>query len=293
MYIRFNGFEAGGYGPLRVEDMPSPEDDIVTSRTDVLGGDGQVAGNDYLRKSVWNISLLVNTFSYEDGMAMVRKVRDAWQDPKVRFGDTPAPLDYSKDGQTWYRVYGRPVNYGGPPQGTSLDQGVAHIELQFEQLRATHYSLAESTTRLNAVPGRASRGWLTPFRFPLVAGHLSNPVDTSLVNEGNLPSLMTVTFGGAMTEPRVSNFQDDIVIGVSGELRWDDRITIDAFNQTVYHWRTTEPGIRTPVPGRLIRQSRISRLKAAPGETDWQLRYASADGGFAELSINSAFSSMQ
>lgn len=292
MYIRFNGFQAGGWGRLHVVDMPSPEDDIVTSRTDILGGDGQVAGNDYLRKSVWNITLLVNTHSYEEGMEVVREVRDAWQDPDVRFGKTPSPLDYSKDGVTWYRVYGRPTNYGGPPQGTRLDQGIAHIELQFEQLKTTHYSLSESTARLGAVPDKASRGWVSPFVFPLRSGHLSRPINASLVNGGNLPTPMTITFGGAITEPRLTNFSDDIVIGLSGELRWDDRVTIDAFNETVTHWRTTD-GTQQQVPGRLIRQSRLSRLFAAPGETDWQLRYTSAEDGFAELSINSAYSSMQ
>lgn len=293
MFIRFNGFQAGGWGPLHVVDMPSPEDDIETSRTDVLGGDGQVAGSDYLRKAVWNITLLVNTYSYEDGMKTVRTVRDAWFDPKVRHGKGLSPLDYSKDGNTWYRVYGRPVKYGGPPQGTRLDQGVAHIELQFEQLHSTFYSLNESSTRVNSVMGQVSRGWTSPFMFPLKSGYLSDPVETSLQNDGNLPAPLTVTFGGVMKEPRLSNFQDDIVVGVSGDLRWDDRITIDAFNETVYHWRTVNPGVRTPVPGRLIRKSRLSTLYAAPGQTDWQLRYTSADGGFAELSINSAYSSMQ
>lgn len=294
MFIRFNGFEAGGWGAaLQVEDMPSPEDDVETDRTDVLGMDGQVAGKDYIRKSVWNITLLVNTYTYDDGMAVVRQVRDAWLDPAVRLGEDPAPMDYSKDGLTWHRVYGRPVKYGGPPQGTRLDQGVAHIELQFEQLRVPHYSVTPSTTRLGAVAGRASLGWATPFQFPLVSGYLSDPVDTSLTNDGNLPAPLTVTFGGAMTEPRITNLQDDVVIGIKGELRWDERITVDALNHNVYFWRTGSPGARTPAPGRLIRQSRLKRLNAAPGVTDWQLRYASADDGFAVLSINSAYSSMQ
>src|SRR5699024_9160888 len=157
MFIRFKGLHAGGGGPLHVVDMPAPEDDIEVSRTDILGGDGQAAGPDYLRKAVWNITLLVNTHTYEDGMEMVRKVRNAWLDPKVRLSDGVTPLDYSKDGVNWYRVCGRPTTYGGPPQGTQLDQGFAHIELQFEQLKTTCSSLSESTTRVDAVPGRVSR----------------------------------------------------------------------------------------------------------------------------------------
>jgi hypothetical protein len=292
MYIRFNGFQAGGWGALQVVDMPSPEDDLEAQRTDILQGDGQVAGPDYLRGAVWNITLLVNTYSYEDGMAMVRQVKDAWQDPRIRRSSDLAPLHYSKDGEVWYTVYGRPTRYAGPPQGTRLDQGVAHIELQFEQLHMTHYSEAESETRINSVPGRPSRGWQSPFMFPLTAGYLSEPIDQSLLNEGNVPTPLKVTFAGPMTEPRLSNFQDDLVVGINGELRWDDRIEVDAFRHTVMHWRTVQ-GVRRPAPGRLIRQTRLSELYVPPGETDWQLRYTSADGGFVQLSIHSAYSSMQ
>src|SRR5690606_8861981 len=153
MYIKFNGFQAGGWGPLGIVDMPSPDDDLQTDRTDVLGRDGQVAGPDYLRKAIWNMTLLVNTYSYGEAVALVCQVRDAWWDAKYRQTSTVAPLRYSRDVVTWYRAYGRPLKFSRRVQGTRVVQGGAHIELLFGQLNPLHYGEARSATRINAYAG--------------------------------------------------------------------------------------------------------------------------------------------
>lgn len=297
MHIRFDGVEIGcthdseifiadyNIGETHIEDEDQPR----------LGADGVVPGRDFQRGTQWVFDLTVHGQDGTRGvLAATEPLVQAWTAWRNR-SEGRVPLEYSTDcGTTWYRVYGRPRQLERPhPGAQSKFLGRGKLQPAFFQQDVLHYSTAESSTKVTAVPGRVSRGWVAPFVFPLVSGVLSEPVSTELVNTGDQPAPLSVTFGGAMTEPRVRNHQDDVVIGIRGSLAWDERITVDALAETVELWRTGNPHVRQSVPGRLIRQSRLSRLKASPGRTSWQLRYAAADQGFAELSAPSAFTTMQ
>lgn len=297
MHIRFDGFEIGcthdsgvfistyEIGETHIDDEDQPR----------LGADGVVPGRDFQRGTQWVFDLTVHG---QDGtgsvLATTEPLIKAWTAWHNRSRGR-VPLEYSTDcGATWYRVYGRPRQLVRPhPGAQSKFNGRGKLQPAFFQQDVLHYSVADSSTKVSAVPARPSRGWRAPFRFPLTSGVLSDPVSTELVNAGDQPAPLTVTFGGSVTEPRLRNLQDDVVVGIRGSLAWDERITVDAHAETVELWRTGNPHVRQSVPGRLIRQSRLSRLRANPGRTSWQLRYAAADQGFADLSAPSAFTTMQ
>lgn len=297
MHIRFDGVEIGCSldSDLYIRSYDIGETHIDDEDQSRLGADGVVPGRDFQRGTQWVFDLTVHGQDGTGGMlAATEPLVQAWTAWRNRSRGR-VPLEYSTDhGVTWYKVYGRPRQLVRPhPDAQSKFLGQGKLQPSFFQQDVLHYSAAESSTKVSAVPDRASRGWVAPFMFPLVSGVLSDPVSTELVNTGDQPAPLTVTFGGAMTEPRLRNLQDDVVIGIRGSLAWDERITVDAHAETVELWRTGEPHVRQSVPGRLIRQSRLSKLKANPGRTSWQLRYAVADQGFAELSAPSAFTTMQ
>lgn len=264
MHIRFNGFEAGGWdAPLQVIDMPSPEDDLSEDRTDILGRDGQVAGPDYLRKSTWNITILVNTYTYDDGMAAVRQVRNAWLDKSVRHSRALAPLSYSKDGVTWYTVYGRPTKYGGPPQGTELDQGIAHIELQFDQLDELHYSIAREEVTIDVAP-EVSGGLTAPVTFPI---HMSPSAGVSSRyghNDGDMDSAATIRVNGPATDP-VITLEGGWRFALDGTLAWDEYLVADAHAKTARIYSTTRTGSRSAFTW-IRKGSRLSTLTVPPGQ---------------------------
>ena len=264
MHIRFNGFEAGGWdAALQVVDMPSPEDDLIEERLDILGRDGQDAGPDYLRKSTWNFTILVNTFSYEDGKAAVQQVRNAWLDPEVRHSRALAPLYYSDNGTDWYVMYGRPTKYGGPPQGTELNHGIAHIELQFDQLRAQHYSVSREEVTINVAP-EVSGGLIVPVTFPI---HMAPAAGTSSrfgVNEGSVASPAVIQFNGPAKDP-VATLEGGWRFGVNGTLAWDEYLVADARAKTVSIHSTTSSRTRSAFSW-IRKGSRLSALMIPPGQ---------------------------
>ena len=291
MHIRFNGIEAGGWGSLRVVDVASPEDDLSTSRFDVLGGDGQIAGPDALRKAVWNITLLVNTYTYEDGMNTVARIRDAWWDSDIRYSNDMYVLEYSKDGSIWYRVYGRPVNFGGPPQGTHLDQGVAYVELQFEQLDVLHYSSAEHSTRVNVVAARTGTGFRAPLHTPVRSTMSGGEPRAGVIrNAGNDRGATRIVFHGPCSDPRV--WGDGFEAGYRGRLAFDETFVLDGRSKTA---TLHNPGLEPQhLPGRVTRKTRLSQLDAPPGDTAlWFDAQDTTGTSYVDIFWRDTFTSMQ
>lgn len=265
MFIKFNGIEAGGWGELHVVSLPAPEDEIETSRTARLGRDGQAAGADYLRGSMWNITLLVNTYSYRDGRRVVNHVRDRWLDPDVRLTTETFPLSYSKDGVEWFKVYGRPANYGGPPEGTRLDQGIAHIELQFEQLDTLHYSVDSEQVTVNAARGASGGIRIHDYglRAPLTVGRAGGIRNERAENTGNREAFTTIRFNGPGRQPSL-RLGDLWTLQINGSLEWDECLVIDSRARDVRLHRTTGHSIR-PAFNMIGNGSRLSTLTIPPG----------------------------
>lgn len=154
------------------------------------------------------------------------------------------------------------------------------------------YSSDGPPIRIGSAPSQGNAGWVAPFVFPLVAGALGEPVFGEVVNNGDKPAPLTVTFAGQVTEPRIRNLATGAEVGVRGSLAWDERITVDAKNETVELWRVGDPHIRVSVPGRLTRATRIAKMTAAPGRTNYEFRSQAATGAFVEISAPSAYAAL-
>lgn len=154
------------------------------------------------------------------------------------------------------------------------------------------YSKTRSTTTMYSAIQQGSAGWVSPFVFPLVSGGLSEPIDASIVNNGDRPAPLRVTFGGQATAPRIRDRRSGTIIGVRGSMAWDERITIDSKAETVEHWRIGEPNKRLSVPGRLLLETRLTKMFIPPGEAVWQYRAQSALESFAEISAPSTYTAL-
>lgn len=154
------------------------------------------------------------------------------------------------------------------------------------------YAADGAATRLTSALVQGSAGWVSPFIFPLVSGGLGAPIDGGVENAGDRPAPLKVTFGGQATEPRIRNITTGAVVGVTGTLAWDERITIDALNQTVELWRTGDPHLRQSVPGRLTRGTRLTKMSAAPGLNSYEFRSQAAANAFVDIEARSAFSAL-
>lgn len=294
MYLKFNGIQAGGWGELHVVDLPAPEDDLDPTRTDNLSSDGQLAGADYLRKAVWNITLLVNTWTYKDGRRVVNAVRDAWLDPNVRLSTETFPLEYSKNGIHWFKVYGRPTKYGGPPEGVRLDQGLAHIELQFEQLDLLHYSTIEETATARVARGASGGIRIHDYglRAPLTVGRTGGVRNERVVNSGDREAWALVRFNGPCKNPWI-RLGESWRLEINGTLAWDEFLEIDSRSRIVELKRTTGHSVR-PAYNMIGKGSRISTLTIPPGSN--ALVYSSLDDtqqASVDVKWTHTFSSMQ
>lgn len=294
VFLRFNGIEAGGWGKLQVVSLPAPEEDLTASRTDRIGRDGQAMGADFLRSLTWNITLLVNTYSYDDGKAVVNAVRDAWWDPAIRLSSNPMALEYSKDGQQWFTMYGRPVKYAGPEEGTRLDQGVAHIELQFEQTDVVFYSSGQELATAVAAPGATGGLKISEYGLtaPLKPSRTGGVRREQLVNAGNLNSPAFIRFHGPGQAHEIS-VGSAWTFRLRGELAWDEYVEVDARRRSVEVKRTTDGTVRSGF--HLVGDgSRLSTLTIPPGAHP--LTFSVIDDSLqakVEISWPHTFSSME
>lgn len=292
LWIRYDGLEAGGHRgtDVIINDAAPVSTDLRFDRTDRLGRDGQVAGQDFITKKVWDLTLYTNRRTEDEAVGLASAWERAWHDPEVRTGRRLVPLEYSRDHETWFRVYGRPALFTGPKLGVQTRLGAGQVDLQFEQLDPLHYSSNESTTRVNVVAASSTDGWLTPFIFPLVSTVSGEPRAGSIINSGDRPAVVRVRFQGPCTNPRV--WSEGFEAGYRGTLAHDQSVTLDGREMTAI----LRGGGRSPrhVAGAVTRKTRLSQLTAPPGISNLWFEADDTTGtSYVDVFWRDAFTSMQ
>lgn len=291
LWIRYAGLEAGGHhGDVAITEFSGISNDLRLDRTDRIGRDGQAVGRDYITKRVWSLTLTTLKDDENGAVALAQQWERAVLDPAVMQSLSMTYLEYSRDQQSWYRVYGRPSDYAGPDLGQYSRHGAGQIDLQFEQLDPLHYRSSESTTRVNVVAASSTDGWLTPLEFPLVSTVSGEPRAGSIVNSGDRPAVVRVRFQGPCTNPRV--WADGFEAGYRGSLAHDQSVTLDGREMTAI----LRGGGRSPrhVAGAVTRKTRLSQLTVPPGTSNlWFEADDSTGTSYVDVFWRDAFTSMQ
>lgn len=269
--IRFDGLEAGGQrgSDVYINRAAPVTTDMRYDRTDRLGRDGQMAGTDYISKSVWDLTLHTNKATEDEALALAQAWQHAWRDPEIRNGTKRVPLEYSRNGQDWFKVYGRPTLFTGPELDVFTVQGRGELDLQFEQLDPWHYS-EHSEQVIIPVARSASGGARIPMRFPVSFARSGGTVDRWGTNSGEKPAPVTLRFDGPVTDPEVE-LQGQWSFKVRGSLAWDEYLLINPVEATVQVH--SETGAQPRPAWSMVRtSSRLSDLVMPSGQHAFTFR---------------------
>src|SRR5699024_968450 len=110
-------------------------------------------------------------------------------------------------------------------------------------------------------------GIIFPLVFPMTTTITGGIRAGFVSNEGTAPAPIAVTFYGPVSNPRV--YGDGWEIGVTGNLAYDQSVTVDALSLSV----TNEAGAF--VGGRLTRATRLKDAALAPGQSE--VKYTGGD----------------
>jgi len=270
LWIRYAGLEAGGHrGDVTITDFSGISNDLRLDRTDRLGRHGQMAGKDYISKRVWTMTLTTLANDENGAVALASQWERVVLDDDVMLSSELAMLEYSRDRQTWYRVYGRPSDYAGPDLGDHTREGAGDIVLQFEQLDPWHYS--EHSEQVSIPVARsASGGARIPMRFPVSFARSGGTVDRWGTNSGEKPAPVTLRFDGPVSDPEVE-LQGQWSFRVRGSLAWDEYLVIDQQDTTATIYSTTSDQSRAAYS--MIRTgSRFTDLVMPPGQHAFTFR---------------------
>lgn len=265
LWIRFDGLEAGGQrgSDVYINHAAPVTTDMRFDRTDRLGRDGQMAGTDLISKSVWDFTLHTNQQTEDEALAFASAWQRAWRDPDVRDGTKTVPLEYSRNRQDWFRVFGRPTLFTGPELDVFTVQGRGVLDLQFEQLDPLHYSENKETATLYVAPG-ASGGLTVPVSFPIEMAGSGGVRDLWATNSGDNPAPVIMQFNGPLANPVVA-LQGHWRFALTGTLQWDEFLVVDARARTIkVHSKTN--GSERSAYSWIRKGSRFSDLIIPPGQ---------------------------
>lgn len=289
MHLRYRGLVmSGDFGPLIITDLQMPVSEKRNTFVNRLNDHGQYASREWLEARTWSWTMSTNSRSLESALSMGGRLEALWNDRDAMNTTSVYPLEYSNDGgETWFRVYGRPGRHSPVTPGPMLNQGMGVISVEFIQTDLRHYSGLERSNQVLAVPS-STGGLKNPLRAPLSSIASPAPRAGHLINEGNLPAPVKVTFIGPSTNPHFVDQRGRHMVGYRGTLTQSQRVVIDPLAQTVLLNGTVS------VPGRLTMATRLNQLAVAAGGGDWFYKATDTTGtSKGLLNWRDAFNSMQ
>lgn len=260
MRFRFGGVEFGGQDTLWMTGFDPGAVDVRSEDQARPQRDGDMVGRDFLGGTTWRLDMTTDQQDLTSALAVAAALEAAWKNPAVRLNPlVKVPLSYQVDGR-WRRVYGRPDRYQGFAETLATLQGVGHVTCDFRVTDPLTYDDEASTVTLTIVP--ASTGGLeAPLVAPLSTVRSSAPRAGLVVNRGDAPTPLGVTFYGPVTDPWV-RAAAGWEVALIGSLAYDQAVMVDPMGGTV----TRQDG--APAAGLLTRRTRLSGTALAPGTNE-------------------------
>lgn len=263
MFLKIGNVQLGGpTGSLIIENFQFGATELRTNYVDRPNGEGQLVGKDWLGSSTISIDIATNTSNLAEAMTEANKLEREWKKSSTRLtSNVPVALSYSMDGQTWFKVYGRPGAFTGLTPDVLARLGVGRITADFTVTDPNHYSGSENSTTLTFVP-KVRGGLISPLVSPLTSSGSSGESARFIKNDGDLPSPMKVKFFGPISQPRLRNSKGQ-EFGLRTTIAAGDYIEIDARLGTVKKRNGSS------VAGLLTTRTRLSTLTLPAGQSEW------------------------
>ena len=252
-------------GDLRTSDVPWP----LRS--------GSRPGAEYLDAGTVTLTM-VTPFGINDAPAADAALGRFFREWRKGLREAPGavtPLLVETDGKARV-VYGRPGRISPPSPGSyAMEQGIAEVVAEFRVLDPIAYSATSTGVTLSVIP-LSIGGIVAPIVTPVTTTMTSGVEYRVLSVSGDAPAPLRVTFYGPATDPSVRIGGTEV--GITGEVRYDEEITVDGRDLSV----TLADG--RPAAARLSRVSRLDRLTVDPG--DHEIAFTATDrSGTARVTV--------
>lgn len=219
---------------------------------------GSRPGVDYLESGSITFTA-VTTFGINDEYSaddVVGKFLMAWRQGLSLPPGVEVPLRVSTPSKERI-VYGRPRKVDPPvPGSTSMDQGIAELTALFAISDPLAYGAGSTKVSLSVVP-KSLGGIIAPLITPISTTKTSGVEYRQIEVDGDAPAPIKVTFHGPATDPRMS--VDNAVIGIKGNILYDEEIIVDGRNRTVTYADGRQASMK------LTKESRMDKLNVPPG----------------------------
>lgn len=260
MRFRFGGVEFGGSDTLWMTGFDPGSADLRTDDSVNPNRDGALPGRDLLGGKMWRLDMTTRQPDLSSALALSAALEAEWKDEKVRLNPlVKVPLSYRMDGR-WRRVYGRPDRYQGFAETLITKQGVGRVTADFRVMDPLTYDDEPSTVTLTIVPA-STGGLIAPLAAPLSTARSSAPRAGLVVNTGDAPTPLGVTFFGPVVDPWV-RAAAGWEVALTGSLAYDQSVTLDPMAGTV----TRQDG--APAAGMLTRRTRLSGTRLSRGTNE-------------------------
>jgi len=253
-----------GAREVRVQDTPRP------------GAPGLMLGRDFDDPPEWTFTFRArNDQSAEVAFDEIETFRRVWQ-ASQGVGEVSA-LRYGLPGRERV-VFGRPRRWSldddAIRQGIHIGRLAGLATFQLSDVRS--FSDVVSEVSLGLVP-ESSGGLVFPLVFPVTTTVTGGVRAGFVENLGSAPAPVTVTFKGPVKNPRI--YTDEWEIGITGNLAYDETVTVDALALSVVNQAGANVG------GRLTRGTRLRDAALVPGQSE--IRFTGGDStGTARATVS-------
>jgi len=274
--MRVGEFEIDGYRfgcdhPVAVLGWDTGVREVRSQDVDRPGAHGAMFGRDYDSAPEWTFTVRVRDKVSAAAFDTVSVFREVWQ-ASQGVGERSV-LKYGLPGRV-RKVYGRPRRFSLDDdavwQGIHIGRVAGICTFQLSDPRSFGAGPGNTgETVLTLVP-ESTGGLVAPLVSPLTTTRRGGVRAGVVHNTGDAPSPVSVTFYGPVANPKI--YGDGWEIGLTGNLAYDEQITVDALGMSVKRQDGADVG------GRLTRGTRLNKAALAPGSQEIWFTGADATG---------------
>ena len=267
--FELNGYRFGCDNPVTVLGWDTGVREVRSQDVPRPNAHGLLFGRDFDDTPEWTFTFRAKDRDFAVAWDRVDEFRTEWQ-ASQRVGEI-STLRYGLPGRV-RKVYGRPRRFSldgdAASQGITIGRVAGLATFQLSDPRSFSADPSGEVS-LTLVP-ESSGGLVAPLVSPLTTTRRGGVRAGVVDNPGDAPSPVVVTFYGPVANPKV--YGDGWEIGLTGNLAYDETITVDALGLTVRRQDGANVG------GRLTRGTRLNRAALAPGSQEIWFTGADATG---------------
>lgn len=179
--------------------------DLLTSRTQIPGGDGVRPGRDFYGSATWSFKLVTDTDTEEDALDAYAALASVWPSDDVRLGvGRVSTLRYRLGGRNRV-VYGRGGRWTPAPSNTMFSGALA-AAADFDVIDALYYDDEIKTVTIPIAPvEQTSNGVIPPFIPPFTSVGVNPDRVGEVIVGGERPTPVWLVFYGPVADPKVAS----------------------------------------------------------------------------------------